>query len=380
MGEKEWDMLAAGPIMLGQVAVSPPRRSVLKKTKKSAKLQLRFNSAVEFISFREGKEVTAHATQRRQELVSRMMSQATVRAERELKASPWDFSIRKAPHRPAQIVTPRQLEQSFVIDYPENRWVNARRFEWHSLSRAEWSADAEMVGTPSVSISTVGIVPSRQDIIHVLKDHGQLIGTHPDVGINEELDKLIEDIRFGRARLMTDATRHKGLVRVVEVTSLRIWHGTGSNTRFLLRKAEKQDSDGGVGAAFRLFSIAKHPHENGMQAARRALSGIGIGEEDASLCAYTSEPFEESGLKLGIPTVVRKEIFELFITTTNKKKLARLGLGLASAKEITLEGVSLDGTKVKSTLCGLAGPHAKHWVLSFRHLSTMNSLRWSSCL
>jgi len=219
--------------------------------------------------------------------------------------------------RPSVILTPRQLLSGFEINYPEDLLISRRKFEWQFKEGDGPEHDVVQDASKLPPIYE-GAAPTHHDVLRLLEEHGVVPNG------NDDVLRLVAEVRRGKSRLMLDAAHHRKMVRVVEVICLRVWYGTGRQRRYLLRKVEHDDEEHEV--TYQLLNTEKKPHENGVQAAKRALAMLNMQDCDIVFSPYYKECFQQAGHKFGLDTIARKEILDFGVTTTDAAKLQRIGL------------------------------------------------------
>eukprot|EP00932_Pfiesteria_piscicida_P019846 SRR837773.667.p1 GENE.SRR837773.667~~SRR837773.667.p1 ORF type:complete len:366 (-),score=179.12 SRR837773.667:34-1131(-) len=142
--------------------------------------------------------------------------------------------------------------------------------------------------------------------------------------------EFVNEVQGGQARLMLDASKHKNIVRVVDIVLLRLVHGTGSSRKYLVKTAEKYPDGRTRTEINQLVGTKKLPYENGMETAYRILKDrLNMLDGGVQFDFKRKECFEEdeeSPSYPGVRTVYRKEIFEGVVSSTDAKVLERIGL------------------------------------------------------
>uniref|UniRef100_A0A7S2FVZ8 Protein kinase domain-containing protein n=1 Tax=Alexandrium andersonii TaxID=327968 RepID=A0A7S2FVZ8_9DINO len=215
---------------------------------------------------------------------------------------------------------------SFVVE--DKAAEKKTTFEWWPESKAKETGLIEFKGATPMGSDTNG-ESSKQDIWTMLKDHGvktEFWGK----GEAKSVETFVEEIQTGSARIMLDATKHKTIVRVVDVVLLRIACKTKEGTKYLV-KTKEQYPDGRVKENVnQLAGTKKEPHENSMQTALRIVKDR-LNLKDSHLkfefatCEYFEEE-EDSPSYPGVRTVYRKEIFAGSVTTSDPKVLQTIGV------------------------------------------------------
>lgn len=173
---------------------------------------------------------------------------------------------------------------------------------------------------------------------------GQLLETH---GINtalfgqgfaKSLERFADELESGASQLMTDAAKHKALVRVVDVVLLRLVQRTEKGVHYLIVSADEQ-LDGRLRSDLnRLPGTKKKPHENVRKAAERIVMEMpDVDVEDVAFNFEATEVFEEeeeSPSYPGVRTVYRKQIVEGLSEQKDRRgtRIGRSGLESMSHK------------------------------------------------
>lgn len=147
----------------------------------------------------------------------------------------------------------------------------------------------------------------------------------------KSVTEFVSELQSGRASLMLDASKHKAVVRVVDLVLLRIVYGEGADKKFLIRTSEKYP-DGRVREDFcMLAGCKKLPHENGVRCAQRLVKErLPAVQSSLDFDFKTKEYFEEdseSPSYPGVHTVYRKEIYEAVFKPETAEQLQKVGLG-----------------------------------------------------
>mmetsp|Transcript_50697 Transcript_50697/g.136102 ORF Transcript_50697/g.136102 Transcript_50697/m.136102 type:complete len:792 (-) Transcript_50697:80-2455(-) len=251
--------------------------------------------------------------ERRQELVDRLENAANKKAN-EVETSFFED--------PAKVLAGFQTH-----DARADRTV---KFEWWTPAKiAEAKFIDESKAVTLKEDETQAAKQSEQGIKHMLESHG--ISTSKfGQGQAKNFTEFVTEVQDGQARLMLDASKHKNVVRVVDIVLLRIGHGTSANKRFLVKTAEKYP-DGRMRADInQLVGTKKLPHENGMQTAERIVAErLNMGDCKIEFSFKRKECFEEdeeSPSYPGVRTVYRKEIFEGLVTASESAIMQRIGI------------------------------------------------------
>jgi len=149
-------------------------------------------------------------------------------------------------------------------------------------------------------------------------------------GKAKKMSEFMAEIQSGESRLMLDATRHKNMVRVIDLVLLRLVYGSGQHKRYLIKLSETFPDGRKRESLNNLPGTKKRPHENGRQVCERMMrERMGMTGAEATF-DYLSKEYEEADEESpsypGVRTVYRKEIYEGIITTKDAGELAKLGL------------------------------------------------------
>lgn len=150
-------------------------------------------------------------------------------------------------------------------------------------------------------------------------------------GEAKEFSEFVLEVQNGESQLMLDATRHKSVVRLVEVALVRITASVGGEEKILLQVGEKfEDGRPRPGKSHLLPGSKKLPYESGQDAVER------IFRERLDFKDYSKyikidintrqhvEEAEESSSYPGVRTVYRKEIFECSVATEDQSIVQQL--------------------------------------------------------
>jgi len=249
--------------------------------------------------------------ERRRELVDRLEKQAN-------KA--------KADSKDEEFNSPQQLFDSFTVH--DKHHSKTSTFQWWAPDKC--SSVLDLSNAKNYQDDSSSNARASQDgIRHMLVDH-KIDPSQFGTNSAKTLMEFVEEVQRGQSRLMLDATKHKNVVRVVDVVLLRIAYGTKPNRKYLIKTSEKYP-DGRVREDInQLPGTKKMPHENGIQTAKRILQErLNFADAQIVFDPLKKECFEddeESPSYPGVRTVYRKEIYEGVVTTTDPAILDRLGL------------------------------------------------------
>jgi len=220
------------------------------------------------------------------------------------------------------------------------------KFEWWSKASCQKAnfVDETKAKTLKEDDFAANVESSSENIKQMLANHSISIDSFGK-GQAKTFKEFVTEIQHGQARLMLDASKHKNIVRVVDVILLRIVHGTGATKKYLTVSAEKY-ADGRMRPDInQLVGAKKMPYENGIQAAQRTVrERLNMVDAKVNFGFKSKECFEDdesSPSYPGVRTVYRKEIFEGEVTTTDNTVLERIGLGTKSTGDFQ----HMDSTK-----------------------------------
>lgn len=197
------------------------------------------------------------------------------------------------------------------------------------LSFADWSLmhdQAEEV--VRYNCRHASVVQSDDIIQQMLAEHG--IDTSK-FGTAEfkSLSQFTSEVQSGTSRLMLDASRHKELVRVVDVVLLHIVVGTGDSKKYFVQTSETYPDGRSRSDLNRFPGTKKEPHENARECVSRIVSQqlmmADVAFEFNFADRMTIEEEHESPTYPGVRTIYRKEVVEGIVTTADATVLARLG-------------------------------------------------------
>lgn len=149
-------------------------------------------------------------------------------------------------------------------------------------------------------------------------------------GQAKSFEEFVAEIKRGASQLLIDATRHKSLVRVVEVILLRISVQTDAGTKYLIETAERYPDGRVRDGMTQLPGNKKEPHESFAEAAQRtATDALTMGDcrivFDSKSVESIEEDFESPSFP-GVRTVYKKDIITGTVTTRDANVLARIGV------------------------------------------------------
>lgn len=227
----------------------------------------------------------------------------------------------------------KSLSQHANVNFEviDKRTKKKSNFEWWTPAKCKQHVVIdESKAVPYKEDDTKSNVESSEESIRsMLEDHG--IKTHNfGTGQAKKFVEFVLEVQSGQSRLMLDATKHKNVVRVVDVVLLRITSGTGANKKYLLKSGEKYPDGRMREGNLQLAGTKKLPYENAMQTAHRLLEDRLSMKACKVVWNKANQEFfeddEDSPSYPGVRTVYRKEIIEGTVTTTDATVLQRIGL------------------------------------------------------
>jgi len=220
----------------------------------------------------------------------------------------------------------KELEDGFEnqLDGTETK----RKYEWWDKQKCN---ESKLLDILEKAVPSKDSDREEKDAVRTtLQDHA-IDPTQFGVGVSKTFTEFVDEVKTGSARLMIDASRHKCLVRVVDIVLLRIVTGTGANKKYLVKYQEETPDGRTRRTVPELTGTKKLPHENGIETAHRLIKErMSVLEGMVQFDFRNKECFEddeESPSYPGVRTVYRKEIYEGNIRAQDKDGWAKLGLG-----------------------------------------------------
>jgi len=206
------------------------------------------------------------------------------------------------------------------------------KFEWWSEEKVEEEGILDLsAAQPDAVTSTSSevIKAHAEDLRRLMIDYDinvHKFGKQKAKSFNE----LAAEVQGGSARMMLDATRHKKLVRVVDIVRLKLCPPGARHSKYLVEWSQ-QFPDGRKRVGFRLPETQKEAYENTKQTGQRILTDmLGMGDVKVDFQYQDVDVFEEeleSPLYPGLTTVFRIEILEGQIADgLDEAKLFSIGL------------------------------------------------------
>jgi len=225
---------------------------------------------------------------------------------------------------------PSQVSPSFVVK--DKRAERTVKFEWWTPAQCSAAKFIDESKAQMLKEDEKAAQSSEQGIRHMLETHGISTAKFGQ-GQAKSFSEFVQEVQGGQARLMLDASKHKNVVRVVDIVLLRIVH-SGAKKMYLVKTSEKYPDGRQRNDINQLVGTKKLPHENGMQTAQRIVAErLNMAPADIQFNFKRKECFEEdeeSPSYPGVRTVYRKEIFEGTLSNTSPEALAKLGIGGAN--------------------------------------------------
>jgi len=286
-------------------------------------------------NIREG-GANAAVKNRRQELLQREEDAHSARQK-----GVGNDALKMVRHRNSIVVTSDQLLADFEVS--DKQKDKKSKFGWWNQAQCDeaklkdWHGASPTKSSRGKSADDLLMREEQKKVEKMLVDHSidiSVFGT----GQAKSMLEFATEIYKGQSQLMLDATKHKSIVRVVDVVLLRICYGSGSSKRYIIRSKE-QWPDGRVREVNQLMGVKKFPWENGVETARRLLSER-MGMQDCEV-RFTQghkeylEEHENSPSYPGVSTVYRKEMFECTVVEPSEAILARLGVASGGSSEFS---------------------------------------------
>mmetsp|Transcript_90387 Transcript_90387/g.189052 ORF Transcript_90387/g.189052 Transcript_90387/m.189052 type:complete len:640 (-) Transcript_90387:275-2194(-) len=207
------------------------------------------------------------------------------------------------------------------------------KFEWWSQAKCKEAnfVDESKAKNLREEDFTANVEASSDNIKQMLANHS--ISTDSfGAGQAKTLREFVTEIQQGQACLMLDASKHKNVVRVVDVVLLRLAYGSGAGKKYLTISQEKYP-DGRMRTNInQLAGSKKLSYENGIQAAKRTVKDrLNLADAKIEFDFAKAERFEDDEVSPsypGVRTVYRKVIYEALLVGSNSASiLERVGLG-----------------------------------------------------
>eukprot|EP00429_Kryptoperidinium_foliaceum_P086215 CAMPEP_0176194440 /NCGR_PEP_ID=MMETSP0121_2-20121125/6002_1 /TAXON_ID=160619 /ORGANISM="Kryptoperidinium foliaceum, Strain CCMP 1326" /LENGTH=718 /DNA_ID=CAMNT_0017533187 /DNA_START=18 /DNA_END=2174 /DNA_ORIENTATION=- len=217
-------------------------------------------------------------------------------------------------------------------------------YEWWSPSKAE-ELCAAWAKAPKSQSSDLNSDELSADIVRkMLTDHNIPLDKFGK-GQAKTFEEFVAEIQRGESRLQLDASKHKHIVRVVDVIALRLEHGSGSSLKYLIEVSVKYP-DGRIRQdTNQMPGDKKGPHENAIRTATRLVERLGLTDVDVAFDPANTEMFEQiedSPSYPGVQSIYRKEVLTGTIKSTDAKVLERLGV--SGGKFVSSDGKGYETT------------------------------------
>jgi len=270
--------------------------------------------------------------QRRQELVQRLMQAAGGQGRNSFMDVGGTLKLKS------------RSDKGFVVLDPQAGRTTT--YEWWSPAKSQdlcgaW-AKAPQAQSPDLSSEEL----SADIVRKMLTDHNISLDKF-GLGQAKSFEEFVGEIQKGQSRLQLDASKHKHIVRVVDVVALRLEHGTGAQQRYLIEVSMKYPDGRIRNDTNQMPGDKKAPQENAIRAATRLLDQLGMSDVDVAFDPANTETFEQiedSPSYPGVQTVYRKEILAGTVKSTDPKVLQRLGLAPSGGKFVSSDGKGYETT------------------------------------
>mmetsp|Transcript_66623 Transcript_66623/g.192425 ORF Transcript_66623/g.192425 Transcript_66623/m.192425 type:complete len:788 (+) Transcript_66623:110-2473(+) len=229
-----------------------------------------------------------------------------------------------------------------VIDSDHDRSI---KYSWWEAKDTEDMQKPFFKARPMSATSRNDDVDTRS-VEKLLVDHNISLDKF-GLGQAKSFEEFVGEIQKGQSRLQLDASKHKHIVRVVDVVALRLEHGTGAQQRYLIEVSMKYPDGRIRNDTNQMPGDKKAPQENAIRAATRLLDQLGMSDVDVAFDPANTETFEQiedSPSYPGVQTVYRKEILAGTVKSTDPKVLQRLGLAPSGGKFVSSDGKGYETT------------------------------------
>eukprot|EP00930_Biecheleria_cincta_P026768 TRINITY_DN18824_c1_g1_i1.p1 TRINITY_DN18824_c1_g1~~TRINITY_DN18824_c1_g1_i1.p1 ORF type:complete len:1109 (-),score=202.24 TRINITY_DN18824_c1_g1_i1:36-2894(-) len=227
-------------------------------------------------------------------------------------------------------------------------------FAWWDEAKAESSGLLHFKNAkPVTNVETEEDAESSLDNVRLMLENHN-IKTERFGRNTKSLRKLMAEIQNGESSLMLDATKHKCVVRLVEVTLVRLVAIVKGERHILLQVAkEGEDGSSKPGNGNQLPGKKKKPYESGRNVVERILRDrlkLDDFRSSIEMNFDSREYFEEEDESVSYPglrTVYRKEIFEGLVTSADKQFVKQLAKPETRSSGSWFAGFS-SGSKTRS--------------------------------
>jgi len=214
-------------------------------------------------------------------------------------------------------------------------WWSEDKIASHGLFKSD---EAQRVSDMDAIVKQSDV--SEEALKRMMEDHGvdtSKFGNRGGSKTNaaKEFKDFVAEVQSGQSMLMVDATKHKNVVRVVDVVLLRIcYRGDSKYERYLVKTSELYPDSRKRENMNQVVGTKKLPHESSRETAMRLLRDrLGLPQTAISFDWTRKEVFEtdeESASYPGVRTVYRKEIFQGNFVSTDASVLAKVHLDAGS--------------------------------------------------
>merc|ERR1712137_101721 len=195
-----------------------------------------------------------------------------------------------------------------VVDKRERKTT---RYEWWTSERVKDCGAIDLQGAQPFQAEVEYSDTDIEQLKLILENHS-IQTTGFGKGQAKTMQNFLQELRCGESRLLLDASRHKSMVRVVDLVVLRLYHGASSSRKFCIKVGEHNSATNKKSDLHHLPGMKKRPHENVATVARRILNerlnmaDVAVAFDFSGKVAYEDE--EESPSYPGVRTVYRKTI------------------------------------------------------------------------
>lgn len=243
--------------------------------------------------------------------------------------------------RQPKLLKAQELCERNRYDVVMNQGEKKATLEWFSKARADEFSLHDMQGARRWE-DNESHDDTAADIRRMFEEH-KIDTAGFGRGQAKTLEEFVNEVQSGASRLMLDATRHKELIRVVDLVLLRISHTAEDGTMRYLIKTKEQFPDGRARHNInQLPGVKKKPHESSLETLRNLVrERLQLAALQIKVDMSSKEQFEEdtdSASFPGMRTVYRAEVFEGTVTATDRKVLEEAGAldsGRRSGHEVT---------------------------------------------
>lgn len=198
-------------------------------------------------------------------------------------------------------------------------------FEWWPASKV---IETGMLNLEKGTAASPELSGGSFEAIKILLQDHKIDTSKFGQGKAKSLEDFVNEVQAGSARLMLDATKHKSLVRVLDLVLLRLCYGDGSYRKFLI-KQDLDIAEGRVQEGCTKFpGMTRQAHESSLETAKRIVKErLQFPDVEINFNIHNMETFEheqESANYPGVRTVYRKSIVEATVSPT--ADVSRIGI------------------------------------------------------